>query len=150
MIWIGKTVRTLAVVVSDCVRRVAGSVHSALPVRKPAPVLAGAVTSQLNVLRALRIPLADTHARLLHGGLLALGGQRERALEEARSARAVFAKARDYHAAPSAVLEGWLEGGVAGRAKCEATLEGLRAQGWVEPMRFISATLPVFHLLRPA
>ena len=44
LILIGRTFRTLWVVVSDCVLRVAGSVHSALPVRKPAPVAAGEVT----------------------------------------------------------------------------------------------------------
>ena len=44
LILIGRTFRTLWVVVSDCVLPVAGSVHSALPVRKPAPVAAGEVT----------------------------------------------------------------------------------------------------------
>src|SRR5688572_15835684 len=49
LILIGKTFRTLAVVVSDCVLRVAGSIHSALPVRKPAPVRAGAVILKVAV-----------------------------------------------------------------------------------------------------
>src|ERR1019366_1128856 len=44
LILIGRTLRSLAVVVSDCVRRVAGSVHSALPVRKPAADVGGEVT----------------------------------------------------------------------------------------------------------
>src|SRR5437868_4262554 len=44
LILIGRTFRTLWVVVSICARRVAGSVHSALAVRKPPPVVAGEVT----------------------------------------------------------------------------------------------------------
>ena len=44
LILTGRTFRTLWVVVSDCVPPVAGLVHSALPVRKPAPVVAGEVT----------------------------------------------------------------------------------------------------------
>src|ERR1035441_2775523 len=43
LILIGRTLRSLAVVVSDCVRRVAWSVHSALPVRKPAAGVGGEV-----------------------------------------------------------------------------------------------------------
>src|SRR4030042_1167140 len=49
LIFIGRTFRTLWVDVSDCFLRVAGSVHSALPVRKPASVAAREVT--------LKVPL---------------------------------------------------------------------------------------------
>src|SRR3954470_10981276 len=68
LILIGRTMRILAVVVSDCLAVVAGPVHSALPIRKPAPVADGALTWKValtlapgetgcsKVIDALRVP----------------------------------------------------------------------------------------------
>ena len=103
--------------------------------------------TEVGVLRKVGAPASDEHARLLGAGLLALAGRQEQALGEVRACHAAFVRTNNHQRDMAAFLEGWIEGGEVGRAKCEATLAGLRAQGWVDPMRFISVMLPVFHLL---
>lgn len=105
------------------------------------------VAVQLKLLETLRSPFAPAHAALIRAALLAVDRRTEQALESARAANALFTKLNLQRGEPAAFLEGWLEGGAAGRAKCDAELAALRAEGWSDPMRWVSTLLPIFHLV---
>src|ERR1017187_6747696 len=65
LILTGRTFRTRWLVVSDCVLRVAASVHSALPARKPAPEVAGEVILKV----ALTLAPGPTGLAMVFGSL---------------------------------------------------------------------------------
>jgi hypothetical protein len=107
------------------------------------------VVTQIRILRSLSSPLSIAVADLLSGVLSTLEGKREQAHTEVQAARSALVALHHNLTTPALYLEGWLEGGAAGDAKCEEALRARRAEGWADPMRGISLCLPIFHLLPP-
>src|ERR1051326_4070539 len=89
LIFTAGALRTLAVVVSDCGLRVAASVHSALPVKNPAPEAAGEVILKV----AFKLAPGDTGSA---NGLAALtvqpAGSATHSLRPETAAPVVFVK----------------------------------------------------------
>jgi eukaryotic-like serine/threonine-protein kinase len=111
--------------------------------------LAQHVVDQIRTLRRLSTPLSVACADLLAAALSAVRGNWERARLEVRAARTVFESLHHTWRTSALHLEGWLEGGTAGRAKCEEALAEMRAQGWADPQRAVALKLPILHLLAP-
>jgi hypothetical protein len=109
--------------------------------------LAQRVLDQVRTLRALATPLSIAFGNFISAALSTLRGQRERALVEVRAAHPVLVAHHHNTRNAAQYLEGWLEGGVAGRAKVDEALAAERARGWRDPLSGLEVILPVFHLL---
>jgi tetratricopeptide (TPR) repeat protein len=103
------------------------------------------VMSQL--LRRDRSPATPAFCALTRCQLAVLQGRRAEALVEARLAHAGFLALHLDWGAVASYLEGLLEGGVDGQAKCDAVLEERSARGWKDPLRSIGMQAPLHALL---
>lgn len=105
------------------------------------------VLAQLRSLEKLPSPLAAAFAGLLSAELSAWQGRHEQAYAAVRAAREVLESLHHGLKTPALFLEGWLERGASGRAKCEEALAVKRAHGWTDPLRGIAVCLPIVDRL---
>jgi eukaryotic-like serine/threonine-protein kinase len=102
--------------------------------------------AQARRLRGLRTALAPGMAQLVSAGLCAIAGGDTEAVAHARAAQVGLAKLATYGLG-ARYLEGLVTGGAEGRAQCEVILAELRAQGVVNPQRFLRSYVPGLALL---
>jgi hypothetical protein len=110
-------------------------------------MLMGGVEADVRILRRFPSPLSIPMAYQLSSVLAALLGDHERALREAQCAQRAYSSLSHAGRRPTLYWEGWLEGGEAGRAKCEEALATIRAQGWADPLRSVRMIFPILHFL---
>lgn len=110
--------------------------------------LVQSVRARLSQLRRMTVPLASMNALVIDAQLAVLEGDRARALRLANEVR-VRGDSCGYGfiARPAEHLEGLLEGGDAGRSKCERTLQFFAEQGWKNPRRAATMFCPVAEKL---
>jgi hypothetical protein len=94
-------------------------------------------------LKRIRDPFAQACCAMFEAQLAVMRGERCLAREGAKRAREAFDALGLYQQHAAGYLEGALEGGEAGRARCIAALAFFREQGWQRPDRALAMVLPV-------
>jgi hypothetical protein len=91
---------------------------------------------------------AAVGAALMFAGILALArGEREEARADLARAAAQLVDVASTWGYGARYLEGVLEGGALGRAKCEELREKLRVDGWQNTERALAFVVPGLHLV---
>jgi serine/threonine protein kinase/predicted ATPase len=90
----------------------------------------------------------QAYASLISAQLDALDGHLPRALEQARTARARYESLGMALRRNALYLEGLLEGGESGRKKRDAALAESAREGWRDPLRYMTASVPLLPLLQ--
>jgi predicted ATPase/tRNA A-37 threonylcarbamoyl transferase component Bud32 len=111
------------------------------------PPLLKQIRALARALSHARSPHTRGLAMLASAQIAALEGQRETATELAREVLNTTLQHQLGTAVSSKYLLGLLEGGSAGRRKCEAAVAEMRAKGWREPLRAFELTVPLLGLL---